>query len=111
MFRTFAVVVILFVSGCKSVATHERPMNESEPTMVSQRVAAMLDENGGTLDTREHDNVRCERIKITGSHMVTRLCFTKEEETDSIADNQNKMRDRFGMMKCLDPLSPSCNAR
>lgn len=97
----------LLVAGC--TATHERPMG-GEKTMVSDKVLAMVDENDGRLDIRDHENVRCKRIKLTGSHMVTRLCYTNEEDEEMDHRSSDKMRDRFGKIKCLDSGSQSCNA-
>ena len=82
----------------------------SEKTMVSDRVLAMVDENGGRLDIREHEDVRCKRIRLTGSHLVTRLCYTREEEEAMEKASRDKTIDRFGKIKCLDRTSTACNA-
>ncbi len=87
-------VMALIVSGC--VATHERAMNESEKTVVSDQVLAMVDEAGGTLDIREKPEVYCKRIRITGSHMVTRVCYTDREDKAMADETQATYYRRFG---------------
>lgn len=85
---------LLLLTGC--VATHERPMNEVEDTIVSNQVLAMVDEAGGELDIREEPKVRCERIRLTGTHMVTRHCYTLAESARSSEQTQNAYYRRYG---------------
>ena len=59
------------LSAC--VSQNERLNNRSEDTLLSPDVKDLLAENDGLLDTREHEKVRCKRIRIVGSHRVTRL--------------------------------------
>lgn len=95
----WTAIMALALGGC--VATHERPMNQSEKTIVSDKVLAMVDEAGGTLDIREKENVRCRRIRLTGSHITTRLCYTNEEERAIVEQTQEEYYSRFGLQKCL----------
>ncbi len=88
------LVSVLLLAGC--LATHDRPMNESEETIASRTVMAMVEDAGGTLDTREDPKVRCERIRITGTHMVTRMCFTEDEARWSQEETMNRYYRRFG---------------
>ena len=78
--------------GCTTSGTQERPMRDSEKTVLSLAVTERLDESeDGQLDVREHADIKCERFKITGSHMVHRVCFTLAEE-----DGMGRTtRDRF----------------
>ncbi|MEM9305271.1 MAG: hypothetical protein AAGE01_24395, partial [Pseudomonadota bacterium] len=77
--RTLALgAATLFLSAC--IATHERPMNEGEKTIVSDAVAQKVDDAGGRLDIRDDDTVICDRFKRTGTHMVTRVCYTLAEK-------------------------------
>lgn len=84
----------IILGGC--VATHERPMNYSEKTIVSDEVLAMVDEAGGELDTREEPSVRCQRIRLTGTHMVTRICYTSPEEQAAAENTKAAYYRRFG---------------
>ncbi len=88
----FACLVSAVLVGCTTTSTEDRPMRDSEMTFLSPDVSEMLDESeDGELDIREHAEVRCERVKITGSHMVHRMCFTVAEE-----DGMGRAsRDRF----------------
>ncbi|MDX1569291.1 MAG: hypothetical protein R3200_02325 [Xanthomonadales bacterium] len=95
-----SLVAFLFVVGC--TATQERPMNAGEKTYVSDRVAQMVEENDGSLDTREHEDVYCERIRRTGTHLVERLCYTKAEKNAMVKAQQDELRRRFGNIKCMD---------
>ena len=91
------------VIGCSTHNTDTRPMNYGEKTLVSNKVAQMVDESeSGAIDTREFDEVRCERIRITGSHMVQRHCYTVSEREAADRANQDEVRDRFGASKCMD---------
>ena len=91
----------VFLVGC--VATHDRPMNDSEVTVLSNHVAKLVAEDeDGIVDTREHKDIRCKRFKRVGSHMVLRHCYTVGEEEESVAENRDKMRDRFGKLSCVD---------
>ena len=101
-----ALVALTF--GC--TATHERPMNDGEKTYVSERVAQLVEDNEGILDTREHDDVYCERIRRTGTHMVERLCYTRAEKEAMVKAQQDEMTRRFGKIKCMDRTTGgSCN--
>ncbi|MFK7956839.1 MAG: hypothetical protein AB8B96_12170 [Lysobacterales bacterium] len=93
--KTILLAVMAFtISGC--VATHERGMNESEKTVVSDQVLAMVDEAGGTLDIREKPEVYCKRIRVTGSHMVTRVCYTSREDEAMAEETKATYYRRFG---------------
>ncbi len=97
--RLFYLCCAAALSGC--LATHERPMNYSEDTLVSDKVLAMVEEADGELDIREKPNVRCQRIRITGSHLITRLCYTTEEEKKIAKETRENYYRRFGAQKCL----------
>ncbi|MEM9529974.1 MAG: hypothetical protein AAGA23_03585 [Pseudomonadota bacterium] len=97
--RAMTILAAAALTAC--MAKHERPMNEGEKTIVSDQVLAMVDEAGGELDIREKKNVRCQRIRITGTHMVTRLCYTSEEEKKIAERTQEEYYRRFGPQKCL----------
>ncbi|MDX1569292.1 MAG: hypothetical protein R3200_02330 [Xanthomonadales bacterium] len=86
-------------------------MNKSEKTYVSDRVAQMVEENDGVLDTREHEDVYCERIRRTGTHLVERLCYTRAERDAMVKAQQDEVYRRFGLIKCLDKASGACNAQ
>ena len=77
------------VAGC--MATEERPMRASEDTYLSQEVERRLDEAGGVIDVREHDDIRCQRVKLTGTHLVTRHCYTLAEEEAAAKQSQDRM--------------------
>lgn len=66
-------------------------MRGSERTMLSAEVAERLDESEGYLDTREYNDIRCRRVKLTGSHMVTRHCFTLAEQEAQAEQSQDRM--------------------
>ena len=101
MKRCLSIIgAIVILGGC--TATHERPMNAGEKTYVSDRVAQLVDENDGRLDTREHEDVYCERIRRTGTHLVERLCYTKAEKDAMVKAQQDEVRRRFGSIKCMD---------
>lgn len=109
MRRVLLLSILAIVVGC--TATHERPMNKSEKTYVSDRVAQMVEENDGVLDTREHEDVYCERIRRTGTHLVERLCYTRAERDAMVKAQQDEVYRRFGLIKCLDKASGACNAQ
>ena len=95
---TLTAAVVM--AGC--AATHDRPMNKGEKTIVSDKVLAMVEENGGKLDIRKTDNVKCVRNRLVGSHMVQRVCYTLEEFEALAANNKKAYYARFGANKCLD---------
>ena len=82
MTKMFVLCLCALLAAC--VTQDKRLNNKSERTLLSANVRTMLEESDGTLDTREHDNMTCERIRITGSHMVTRFCYTREEEKEML---------------------------
>ncbi len=81
--------------------TDERPQNDGEKTIVSNQVLAMVDQNNGTLDIRQHDNVRCKRIKIVGTHIHKRFCYTTEEEKRMAEETYDAYYRNFGPATCL----------
>ncbi len=107
--RVMLLCFVVLSVGC--VSTQDRPMNKSEKTVLSEAVAEIVAEDqDGIVDIREHKQVRCTRFKRVGTHMVTRHCYTIGEEEESQLANQNRMRDRFGKMDCLDQtLSGACS--
>ncbi len=110
MLKAIAISVgtIALASGC--VGLDERPMNAGEDTLVSKNVLSMVEQNNGRLDTREHANVGCKRIKLTGSHIHTRICYTTEEERLQAEHTADEYYRRFGSFGCGDPGSAACNA-
>jgi len=94
------VACLTLMSGC--IATHERPMNKGEDTIVSNQVLAMMESNGGSLDTRETERVKCVRNRMIGTHMVTRVCYTLDEYNEMVTQNQQAYLAKFGASKCLD---------
>lgn len=93
--------LVLLAAGC--VSTQDRPMNFGEKTYVSDDVREIVaNSESGSVDTREYSNIRCRRYKLVGTHMVTRYCYTSEEEEEMAKNSQDKMRDRFGKQSCLD---------
>lgn len=103
-----AAAGIIGLTGC--VATHERPMNDGERTFVSEDVAALLDDNDGTVDTREYPDILCRRYKLVGTHMVTRVCYSRDEDEEMAKDTGNRIRDRWGAQKCLSQTSVACQS-
>ena len=102
MLRVFSTLLSAgLLTGC--ISTQDRPMNAREQTLLSPEVAKLVaaDEDG-ILDTRQVPEIRCERFKRTGSHMVLRHCYTVGEEDEMVADAQGKMQDRFGKIQCLE---------
>ncbi|MEM9302518.1 MAG: hypothetical protein AAGE01_10430 [Pseudomonadota bacterium] len=87
--RIIAILAVLVLTAC--TATHERPMRASEKTLLSEDVSQRLAENDGMLDTRKEKDIRCDRIKITGSHLVTRVCYTLGEDEDSSQMSQDRL--------------------
>lgn len=93
MMRGLTIGIVILMSAC--VARHERPMRGSEDTILSDQVAKRLAESEqGYLDTREHSDILCRRVRITGSHMVTRVCYTMQEDED-ITHETRKAMDRI----------------
>ena len=87
---------------CGCLAKHSRMLNEGEKTLVSADVRELvLAAEDGLLDIREHKNIRCERIRIVGTHLLTRLCFTKEESREMARKTQEEYWKAFGFTKCL----------
>ena len=79
--KTLPVICLCtLLTAC--VTAEQRLNNRSERTLLSAKVHTLLDESNGTLDTREHADVGCERIRIVGSHLVTRFCYTSEEDKE-----------------------------
>ena len=75
------LTILIAITLCGCVAKHKRILNDGEKTLVSDAVHALvMATDEGLLDICQHDNVRYERIRIVGAHLVTRLCFTREEE-------------------------------
>ena len=100
MLRISFLLALALTAGC--MATHERPMNKAEKTYVSDRVAQLVDENDGVLDTREHEDVYCERFRRTGTHLVERICYTQAERDAMVNAQQDETYRRFGLIKCMD---------
>jgi hypothetical protein len=96
---TIIVAALVLLSAC--TATHERPMNKGEQTIASKQVLAMLDAEGGTIDTRETEKVKCVRNRLVGTHRVTRVCYTLAEYKTMIKKNQDAYYENFGASKCL----------
>lgn len=92
----------LLVACANTYQVDERPQNAGEDTIVSDQVLAMVDQNDGQLDIREHENVRCKRIKIVGTHIHKRLCYTTEEEEQQAQETYDSYYRNFGVIKCLD---------
>ncbi len=104
--KAMAVTVLLLSAGC--VGLDQRPMNKSEDTYVSDQVAAMVEDNDGVLDTRDTPDVKCKRIKLTGSHIHSRLCYTSAEEKRQAEETMDAYYRKFGAMKCLDKSASAC---
>lgn len=81
---------------CACVGTDVRDMNDGEATIVSKDVLAMVEEADGVLDIREKPRVRCKRIRLTGTHRVTRICYTSAEEQAQAEATQARYYQRFG---------------
>ncbi len=92
----------LLVACANTYHTDERPQNDGEKTIVSNHVLAMVDQNDGKLDIRQHENIRCKRIKIVGTHIHKRLCYTTEEEERMAQQTYDAYYRNFGAIKCLD---------
>jgi len=97
-----AILIATLLCGC--LAKHKRILNEGEQTIVSDDVRALvLAADEGLLDIRLHDNVSCRRIKIVGTHLVKRFCYTREEEREMYRKTQEEYWKAFGFNKCLNP--------
>jgi len=97
------LIILIAAMLCGCVAKHKRILNESEKTLVSDDVHALvMAADEGLLDIRQHKNVRCERIRLTGSHITTRLCYTTEEEKEMVRRASEAYFRAFGFSKCLD---------
>ena len=94
-----ALSAAILTAAC--TATDTRPMNYGEKTIVSAEVAALVNEKGA-IDIRQETDVVCDRVRITGSHMITRHCYTRTEQTDAERANQEAMRDNFGRVICMN---------
>ena len=95
------LLIALTLGAC--VAKHSRILNEGEKTFVSNDVREMvLAADEGLLDIREQENVRCRRIRIVGTHMVHRLCYTTEEDAEQARQTQAKYYASFGANKNVD---------
>ena len=100
--KLIPTLLMAFTLGA-CAAKHERIVNDGEKTIVSDKVLEMvLAAEDGLLDIREHENVRCRRIRIVGTHMVQRLCYTTEEEEEQARKTQAEYYAGFGANKCLD---------
>lgn len=113
MYRLIAIFTLIALAGCSNMdtmQTDKRPMNAGETTLVSDQVLAMVDANGGSLDTREHNEVKCKRVKIVGTHIHRRFCYTTEEERQMAEETADRYYARFGLPKCLDGASVACQA-
>lgn len=90
---------VAFLCACST--TNMQPTHYSDKTVVSPKVAALVNEKGA-IDIRQETDVVCERVRITGSHIVTRHCYTRTEMTDAERANQEAMRDNFGRVICMN---------
>ncbi len=109
---TTALVLCVLLAACAGTQTahvQERPMNDGERTQVSPKVLAMVDDSGGKLDIREHKNVKCKRIKIVGTHIHKRICYTTQEEALLAKQTYDQYYRTFGHNKCLTPAVCSGN--
>lgn len=92
--RTTITLALCFgLAAC--VSKQDRPMRYSEDTVLSQEVSKRLDEQDGELDVREHEDIRCERIRIVGTHMITRHCYTLGESAATADRNRNEIERRL----------------
>lgn len=96
------------LSAC--ISQEQRGANRSEDTILSKQVEKLLAENDGILDLREHPDVGCVRVRLVGTHMVKRFCYTNQEEKDAAQANQSSYYARFGPQQCLDQGSVACQA-
>ena len=88
--RLIALLCALALSAC--AATHDRPMRASEKTLLSEEVGErLLAAEDGKLDIRDQKDIRCERVRTTGSHMVTRVCYTLGEDEDMSQYSQDRL--------------------
>jgi hypothetical protein len=102
------LVICIFLTGCH--AKHSRVMNKGEETLVSDQVRALvMAADDGLLDIRGEEKVRCERIRIVGTHMVKRLCYTTDEEEEMAHKTREEYFKSFGFQKCVDRSACSGN--
>ncbi len=110
--KTWSIILIaLTVTACAGTNTYQtdyRPMNKSEKTLVSDDVREVVEASDGQIDIRNHPNIKCKRIKLVGSHIHQRLCYTNEEEKKLAEENAARYYARFGLQKCLDSGSAAC---
>jgi len=103
-----AIGLSLGLSAC--ISQEQRRVNRSENTILSQDVDKLLAENDGVIDTRNHPNVGCTRVRLVGTHRVTRFCYTTQEEKEAAEANETAYYGRFGPQRCLDQTAVGCQA-
>lgn len=87
----------VLLGGCSSVPKQES-VNRGE-LQVSQAVAAYFeDPTVGEIVVGEDSDIRCIRQRRTGTHMVVRICRTKEEwkELQQRTQEVHQQRTSFG---------------
>ena len=108
MNKLFCCVMGLSLLCTACITQEQRAPNRSEDTILSKEVAKLLAQNDGVLDIREHPTVGCTRVRLVGSHLVKRFCYTSQEEKDSARANQDAYYRKFGPQPCLDTSHPAC---
>lgn len=76
-------IIALALSACAS--TQRRAMNDGERTITTDKVRALVQAQGA-VDVRFDEQIRCERIRIVGTHLIQRFCYSGAEAKEAARD-------------------------
>lgn len=85
----------ILATGC---ATTEPPTEESMKWQATDRAIQLLEEQGKAAATIRHyamgneAGLICERVRVTGTHMKTNFCYTREEWGRTRLNHQENWR-------------------
>ena len=76
-------IVALALNACAS--TQRRAMNDGERTLTTGTVRALV-QSQGEVDVRFDERIRCERIRIVGTHLIQRFCYSGADAKEAARD-------------------------
>ncbi len=96
MFRIAIVLsLVLLVAAC---AGNEK----KEGVILSDGFLAIAEKENGKVDTDKYPNVRCKRIRLTGTHLIKKVCYTSEEEEKLARQHVDEYYRTLGLRNCDD---------
>ena len=104
MKKLATLLTAVAITAC--AAPDRRQADTDIPTRISPGVLAIAEAENGVVDTDKHTDVHCERVKIVGTHLHERICYTQAESRAAARRHADAYYRRFGAgNRCLDQTS------